>query len=102
LGADIVIAVNIDEPFEDKAAEVFRKPGSVTRRMINWDLWELDRRQGQLADIEIHPSTEGITLVSTSKSDAKRCFEAGQEAARQALPQIREKLKSLGVLTAKP
>jgi len=102
MGADLVIAVNIDEPFNDKAKDAFRKPGSVSRRMINWDLWENDRHQGLLADIEIHPNTEGTDLVSTKKSDALRCFEAGQEAARQALPQIREKLKSLGVLTAKP
>jgi len=100
MGADIVIAVNVDEPFEAEPKSVFRKPGSVSDRMLNWSLWEIDRRQGKLADIEIHPNVEKIDLVSTSKADAKRAFEAGQEAARAALPQIREKLKSLGVVSA--
>ncbi len=37
LGADIVIAVNIDEPFSEVQLKTFRKPGSVTKRMIKWD-----------------------------------------------------------------
>jgi len=98
MGANIVIAVNVDEPFEVEPKDVFRKPGSISDRMLTWSLWEIDRRQGKLADIEIHPNVEGIDLVSTRKKDARRAFEAGQEAARQALPQIKEKLRSLGVM----
>ena len=100
MGADIVIAVNIDGSFKVEPVDAFRKPGSITDRMIDWSMWEIDRRQGKLADIEICPDVAGIDLISTSKSDAKRALEAGREAARQALPQIKEKLKSLGVLSA--
>jgi NTE family protein len=97
MGADIVIAVNVDKPFQVEPKDVFRKPGSVSDRMLNWSLWEVDRRQAKLADVEIHPDVDHIDLVSTSKADAKRAFEAGRDAAIKALPQIREKLKSLGV-----
>lgn len=96
MGADIVIAVNIDEPFEDVPTSDFYKFGSVERRMINWDLYKSDKPQAELADIVIHPDTAGIHLVTTSKKCAREGLAAGRKAAEDALPAIREKLRSLG------
>jgi NTE family protein len=95
MGADIVIAVNIDEPFHEDQLESFRKPGSVTRRMLKWDLYTIDEAQENIADINIHPDTEGVTLITTSKSAARKAFEMGQKAAREALPEIRKKIQAL-------
>lgn len=95
MGADIVIAVNIDEPFLDAPVDSFRKPGSVTKRMIKWDLWSIDGPQEALADVVIHPDTSGVTLLTTSKKEARKALEAGRLAAEAALPQIREKLKRI-------
>lgn len=95
MGADFVVAVNIDQPFRPLPLKYFHKPGSVAGYMITWELWELDEAQAQLADIVIHPNTEGISLISRKKSDAKRALAAGEAAAREKLPELREKLKKL-------
>lgn len=97
MGADFVIGVNIDEPFKEEDMQKFRKAGSVSKRMIKWALYAQDAPQEAMADVLIHPFTEGISLLSTKKSDAKNGFEAGAKAAREALPQIREKLSKYGI-----
>ena len=95
MGADIVIAVNIDEPFSEVPMQTFRKPGSVSKRMIKWDLWSIDEPQEELADVVIHPDTSGVTLITTSRKQARKGIEAGRQAAEAALPLIREKLKGI-------
>ncbi len=97
MGADFVIAVNIDEGFGAEPLTTFRKAGSMTRRMITWGLWDIDEPQGQIADIEIHPDVTGISLISTRKKDAQRGAKAGYEAAIAALPLIKKKLAEVGV-----
>lgn len=94
MGADIVIAVNIDEPFYEDKLETFRRPGSVSRRMLKWDLYTIDQAQEDIADVVIHPNTEGVSLITTSKKLARKAFEEGQKAAREALPEIKKKLES--------
>jgi NTE family protein len=101
LGADIVIAVNIDEPFYEDKLETFRHPGSVSRRMLKWDLYTIDQAQEDIADVVIHPNTEGVSLITTSKKLAKKAFEEGQKAAREALPQIKKKLEAASALVDK-
>jgi NTE family protein len=99
MGADFVIAVNIDQPFPIAPKEQFRKPGSVTTRMLNWDLWDMDRPQVGLADFTFHPNTENVSLISTKKADALKCAKAGEEAAQAGLPALREMLKNYGIAT---
>lgn len=95
MGADFVIAVNIDENFKEVPEKVFRKPGSVTKRMILWGLYEIDAPQEMMADVVIHPNTDGISLISTKKSDCKSSIASGEEAARKLLPEIKAKLAEL-------
>lgn len=102
LGADIVIAVNIDEPLKEVQKESFLKLGSVAKRMLAWDLHTIDKPQEELADIVIHPDTAGVTLVTTSKREAKRAIAAGRKAAEDALPAIRAKLKEAQVANDRP
>jgi NTE family protein len=99
LGANIVIAVNIDQPFAVVERDKFRKAGSVSKRLVNWDLYCIDKPQEDLADVVIHPDTSDISLVTANKKDARRAIEAGRVAAQAALPLIREKLR--GMYTAK-
>lgn len=98
MGADFVIAVNVDEPFEPVPLKTFKAPGSITKRMVKWALYDLDQPQAALADVTIHPNTEGISLISTRRSDAIRGIKAGEEAAKAALPMILRKLKEIGVV----
>jgi len=99
LGADFVIAVDIDERVNHMELKEFKKAGSVARRMLKLELNGLDRPMCKGADIVIHPNTDGISLVSRSKADGIRGIKAGEDAARQALPEIKAKLASLGVLS---
>jgi len=99
LGADFVIAVDIDERVEPVELKEFRKAGSVSRRMLKLELNGLDKPMCKGADITIHPNTDGISLVSRSKADGVKGIKAGEEAARKALPEIKAKLESLGVLS---
>lgn len=100
LGADIVIAVNVDQPFKPDCPDTFRKMGSISRRLLNWALYDIDQPQVASADIVIHPDTTGISLISTSKKDIKYGIAQGERTARAQLPEILAKLKELGVTVA--
>ncbi len=99
MGADIVIAINIDHPFSSQEKNAFRKVGSVAQRMLDWDLFTLDKAQAEIADVAIHPDTSGISLISRSKKDARRGVIAGEKAAKDALPSIRKTLSAYGIVT---
>ena len=92
----VVIATNIDEPFDKAELRQFRKPGSVTKRMIKWELYSIDSPQEDIADIVIHPDTSGVGLITTKRKAGRKAIEAGRAAAEAALPRIREKLKNMG------
>ncbi len=102
MGGDFVIAVQIDESFTKKTPNQFRKPGSVAKRMFDLQLSAFDAVHGKKADIVIHPYLDGVGLISTKISDAKRSVAAGEAATEAALPTIKEKLKSLGIATTTP
>jgi predicted acylesterase/phospholipase RssA len=96
MGPDIVIAVDVDERVNKLPLADFRKVGSVSKRMIVMQLAEIDAPEISKADILIHPMVDGIGLISTKKSDARKAIKAGEEAARQAIPAIRAKLGLTG------
>jgi NTE family protein len=98
MGADIVIAVNIDQPFSACGPNALKKIGSIPIRLLNWTLYSNDASQEQLADVVIHPDTGGVTLITTSKKEARIAIEAGRKAGEAALPAIRERLKGVGTL----
>lgn len=97
MGADIVIAVNVDEPFHPLPKGQLTGFGSMAKRMIAWDLQDLDAAQAAYADITIHPNTEGIGLISTKRKDAKRGVKAGVDAAKEALPAIKKLLAECNI-----
>lgn len=97
LGADVIIAVNCDERLGTVPINSFRKMGSVSRRIITLQLDKMDGPHTNKACVTIHPMVDGIGLLSTKKRDAVRAIEAGEEAARQALPQIRKCLSDIGL-----
>lgn len=102
MGADFIIAVDVDERFQPVPLDTFRKIGSVAERIVKWQLATNDAPLCQQADIVIHPNVDGIGLVSTRKADLARAIEAGEQAAREALPDIKKKLAEVGVVLAPP
>lgn len=98
MGADLVIAVNVDERFKPLPLAHFRKPGSISRRMVQFELWYNDKPAAGKADVLIHPNVDGISLISTKKKDARQGLQAGEEAAKAALPAIRALIPQLSVV----
>ncbi len=92
MGADIVIAVPVNERLNLEKRNYFRRLGSVARRIEKIFLAKGDLPQLSRADIVIHPQTDGIGILSTSPKDADRASDAGEEAASLAMPAIKEKL----------
>ncbi len=88
MGADIVIAVDIDERIDELPMSEFEKLGSVAHRVICLHLAKVDQESLRQASIVIHPDVNGIRMVSTKRKDAKTAVAAGVAAAEKALPEI--------------
>lgn len=88
MGADIVIAVDVDERIGDVPMVEFEKMGSVAHRVIGLHLQKIDQENLKLANIVIHPEVNGIRMVSTKRKDARAAVAAGVDACRKALPEI--------------
>lgn len=95
LGADIVIAVDVDESFTNLDPKEFRRIGSVGKRVINMVLAKVDEDQLAAADVLIHPVVNNISLLSTKSKDARHAIEAGETAATAAIPGIKERLSKV-------
>lgn len=98
LGADIVIAVNVDEIFSTVSEKQFHRIGSVGKRVINMILAKVDEDQVPAADILIHPVVNNINLLSSKSKDARYAIKQGEKAATAALPAIRERLEQIAKL----
>ena len=93
-GADIVIAVLVDEPMRTIPARKFKKFAGVATRMADIVLAVADERQLQFADVIINPDVSGVPVLSRKGVDAKKAELAGELAARKALPAILNSLKN--------
>ena len=102
MGADFVIAVNIDEMLPDVPLRTFRKAGSMSTQALRLQLAVSDEALSKEAEISVHPDTTGITLISRKKSDGERGIEAGVKAAKDAMPEIKRKLAAIGIKLTPP
>ena len=91
-GADIVVAVLVDDPLRKIPEKRLRHYRAVTERMADIVLAVTDEHQLQFADIVISPDVSGISIFSNKKGDISRAMRAGEVAARKALPLIRQKM----------
>jgi len=91
-GADVVIAVLVDEPIRELPDSTFFKYKAVAGRLADIILAVTDEHQLQFADVIINPDVSGIPVLSKKPEDAARAIRAGEEAARKALPAIRKKM----------
>jgi NTE family protein len=99
MGADFVIAIDIDEKLKDTPLDHFRGLGSMARQALKIQLAAFDSANDDRADMYIHPDTTGINLVSFKKGDGKAGIDAGIAAARAAMPELKKKLAALGIET---
>jgi NTE family protein len=89
LGADVVIAVDITPGLEEtrgynRGVDIMVRANAIKDSVLVAHL----RR---LADVVIEPATKGVHWADFGAYE--RCIEAGAEAARQALPRIRQMLR---------
>jgi NTE family protein len=96
LGADIIVAVNLDDPERKISEKEFSKIGTVSHRVVTLHLKNVDTDQVKLADIVLHPDVEQIGLMSTSTEDAINAVQAGERAALDSLDKIKTILKDTG------
>ncbi|MBZ0189755.1 MAG: patatin-like phospholipase family protein [Candidatus Obscuribacterales bacterium] len=97
MGADVIIAVNIDEKLEKLPIDHFRQMGSVSKRLITLQLRNLDKPAADQACVLIHPDLTGIGLLSTDGDDAARALAAGEKEATDMMPEIKRLLRKCGV-----
>lgn len=98
MGADIVIAVNLDDPDRKIPEKEFSKIGTVSHRVVTLHLKNVDKEQIKLAEIVLHPEVEQIGLMSTSSKDAATAVQAGERAALDSIDKIKRLLKDAGAV----
>lgn len=88
----IIIAVDISAPPTTGSVN-----GSValTYRSLEISYYMLSRMQARSADIDIHPNLEGFGLFDDDRNE--EIYLRGIEAARIAIPAIKQKLNDLGI-----
>ncbi|MBS1952622.1 MAG: patatin-like phospholipase family protein [Cyanobacteria bacterium SZAS-4] len=98
LGADFVIAVDVDEKIETTTAKSFhRNVGKIGSRVLSIMLAKIDETQKAQANLSIQPDVTGISLLSKKVADGNRAMSAGETAAKEALPELKLKLTLAGV-----
>lgn len=82
-GAPIILAVNVDESFSRADPDTFRKMGSVSQRVASMILVQVDKPSLSQADLMIQPDTNGISLLSTKKTDSRRAIQRERKPPEQ-------------------
>lgn len=95
-GADIVIAVDISENVTNFAISNL---ADVLLQSVNIMFAENVRTKKREADIIISPSVGDVAMLDFSQK--KRCMDAGIEAGKAAIPQIRAKIEALWAAKAR-
>lgn len=92
LGADVVLAVLVDEPLKKLPKKTFRSYNNVANRLTDIVLAVTDEHQLEFANIIINPDVGGISVTKDNPATIKRIIQAGEIAAMKALPEIRKQL----------
>lgn len=93
MGADLIVAVDIDETFANSKKKQFKKIGSVGNRVISIILSQGDSHEQKHADVVIHPMVDDIKILSTKERDIIRAIQSGEDEATKSVSLINEKLR---------
>lgn len=91
-GADIVIAILVDEPLRKLPNTRFQHLSGIVERLGDIMLAVADARQLPFADIIINPDVSGLPVIRGTAEDARKAILAGEMATRKALPLIEKRL----------
>jgi hypothetical protein len=88
----MIVAVLVDEPLRELPDETFYKYKGIANRLADIILAVTDEHQLQFADVIINPDVSGIPILSEERADYSKAIQAGEEAARKALPALRKRM----------
>lgn len=92
MGADLVIAIDVDPKIETSKPEEFKTLEGVITRVINLSLKIQSEQVVSKADVVINPDLTGIGVLNLDKKSLKNAIKAGEEAAIKKIPEIRKKI----------
>lgn len=93
MGADLVIAIDVDTKLEKVHLKDFRKFERVITRVISLGLKAQSEHILEKADIIISPNLSSVGILDLDSKSLLKAISAGEEAAIKKLPEIRKKLK---------
>jgi NTE family protein len=94
LGADLAIAVSVDAALVPVDAESLRSRRAFSQRVKSIEQSDSDDSNPSLSDVVIRPNVRGIGLFSNNPEDFRRAIAAGEQAAREAMPEVRRAMES--------
>ena len=97
MGADIVIAVDVNEPLKKLRPEDLTSFSKTANRMTGIVLAVADELHLRIADIIINPKVTGISLFTQKPEDYKQAIIEGEKAAKLMAPEIKAKLAEFGI-----
>jgi NTE family protein len=102
MGADLVIAVDVNEPLKKLKPRDLMTMGKTANRMTSILLAVADELHLRIADVVINPKVSGIGLLSRDKEDFHKAVLEGEKAAHLAIPEIKRQMANFGLAAAKP
>src|SRR3989338_6915374 len=93
MGADIVIAIDVDAKPEEAKSENFRSFEGVITRVINLGLLAQSELVLEKADIVISPDLNGVGILDLDTQSLIKAIKAGEDEAIKMIPKIKKKIE---------
>ena len=90
MGADYIIAVNVDEKIEKIDRKQIDSYTELVNRLSSIIIYLRDKELLKQANLVIQPDVSGISVLSVEKDDYIAAVKAGEDAARKALPELKK------------
>jgi NTE family protein len=95
MGADIVIAVNVDTTLHPVKPHEMCTLRRLTGRVADIFMWSKDSASATEADLTIYPNVDAVRVIEKSPAKVRLSIEQGEIAARKAIPEIRKLLETV-------
>lgn len=99
LGADVVIAVNVDELLKEVDKDEFKNVTGLANRVTSVILAARDELHSKEADLVLHPDVSGISIVSVEDADYAKAIAVGRSTTEEALPKLRQLFEGISTAT---
>ena len=93
MGADLVIAIDVDSKLDVSKPEDFKTFEGVITRVISLGLKAQSEHILEKADVIISPELTGVGIVDLDSKSLLMAIKAGEEEAIKQLPKIRKKIQ---------